>query len=200
MFSRLGYIVSLCLFGLVACGPDSVSTEKQGASQTAATALPATLSESYKRAFFENPRVTALRFLEAYDDVSESGPVTEQRVKDLARLRAGFERGQLLGHIVAMDLNGNASITKTEADLALSLPGWSNKPITFAGLFEADENQDGRISMDEAVRYSHTLYEHAARPNMRPIGSYLMLADLNADGIVMRDEMKTYLSRFLMRS
>jgi len=189
-------VTLLAVVGLSACqppaapSPDNMYHEKILAP---GVTLPMTLSESYQAAFEAAPQLTALRFLDAYDDFAASGPVTRARVEGHASLRAGMERGQFLGHILAMDLDGDAQITRLELDAALALPGWANKPPAIEQIFGSDDNQDGRISIDEALRFSDTLRAKSAAKILKPIESYFLMSDANGDEIVTRVEMKNYL-------
>lgn len=162
--------------------------------------LPSALPDVYIADFKQNPHIMASRFLSAYDDFSSSGPVTQQRVEDFIRLRAAFDRAQLFGQILTLDMDGDAHITAEEVNLALSLPGWSTKPAAIERIIESDENEDGIITLEEASRHSRVLYAQAHARSTPPVGNYLMLADLNEDGIVTRQEMTIYLNRFVTRS
>jgi len=44
------------------------------------------------------------------------------------------------------------------------------------------------MTLEEAVRFGQELYAVRSEKGLRPIESYLMLFDLNADGRVVRDE------------
>lgn len=196
MFVPLKYTPVIAVFGLMACQPTNSSdpTNKfEVNTLVEEIILPTKLSGSYHTAFVSAPRVTAVRFLDAYTDFAASGPVTRARLEDHARLRVSLERGQYLGHILAMDLNGDAQITPAELDAALSLPGWSNKPITIDGLFQTDENKDGLISLHEALAYSDILRIQADVKSLKPIESFFLLSDTDGDDIVTSDEIKLYL-------
>lgn len=198
MQSYLKLTAFLAIIGLMACQPQEATAPQQ--DQNLGTNLlvddinlPTTLSGSYHTAFVTAPRVTAVRFLDAYNDFAASGPVTRARVKDHARLRVSLERGQYLGHILAMDLDGDTQITSAEFEGALSLPGWANKSISVEGLFQSDDNRDGLISLHEAFAYSEVLRVQSASKSLKPIESFFLLSDANGDDIVTPNEMKFYL-------
>ena len=155
--------------------------------------LPTELAEAYKASFKQNPEITARRFLMAYDSFALSGPVTQPRVLDFTRMQDGLERGRLLGYVLALDLNGDAQITQTEYHTFSSFQKGPNKILGLDDLFLTDENQDQIISLQEAILYGRKLHDRAATHDMRQIESYLMLFDVNSDGVVTRSEMKARL-------
>ena len=162
--------------------------------------LPTEFSQSYQISFQENPRLTAQRFLRAYDNFAKYGPVNYATVQDHARLQMSLERGQMLGGILAVDLNDDGLITRIEYETLSRLPNGNKKSERMAGLFEFDENKDDLMTFEEAIKYGQTLNERLPQKTLRPIESYLMLFDLNEDGEVMRDEVVTALYAFLPQS
>ena len=150
--------------------------------------LPSAFSQSYQIAFQKNPKMTAQRFMRAFDSFAKHGPVTAETVQDHARLQMSLERGQVYGGILAVDLNADGLITRVEYETLSGLPNGAKKSDRMAGLFEFDENQDDLMTLEEAIRFGQDLYAVRPENGLRPIESYLMLFDLNADGQVIRDE------------
>jgi len=183
MFSHLKIFNLLGCLTLIGCQPQSALVPIHEPT------LPVELPDVYKISFETNSNVTADRFLMAYDNFALSGPVTVPRVLDFIRMQDGLERGRLLGYVLALDLNGDAYITRAEYERFSSFQKGPNKILGLDDLFIYDENQDDVISMREAILYSRTLHLRAATHDMRPIESYLMLFDVNADGEVTRSEM-----------
>jgi len=161
--------------------------------------LPLRLSDSYVRSLDAVPALTAQRFFTAYENLAAYGPVTKEKILDHARFHAALERGQFLSYIFAYDLNGDMDITRSEFDALARLPIGSNHALGEAPLFKGDENGDDVISLTEAVRYSRALYAQRSKRALRPIESYLMLFDLNVDGVITRTEMKVSLKPYLRR-
>ena len=162
--------------------------------------LPSAFSQSYQIAFQKNPKMTAQRFLRAFDNFAEHGPVTTQTVQDHARLQMSLERGQVYGGILAVDLNADGLITRVEYETLSGLPNGAKKSNRMAGLFEFDENHDDLMTLEEAVRFGQELYAVRSKKGLRPIESYLMLFDLNGDGQVVRGEMERALHIHLSKS
>ena len=182
------YTVLLGAFGLMGCEPQSASLPPLEGLD-----LPPALSASYEASFFERPEITAHHFLTAYDRFAEAGPVTRANVLDYSRMQEALERGRLLGHILALDMNGDGNITRPEFQVYSALPQGANKRLRLEDIFLSDENEDEVISLAEAILYSRELYARATAYEMRPIESYLMLFDVNGDGTVTRPEMKRHL-------
>ena len=158
--------------------------------------LPKALSQSYKTSFRNIAEATALRFLKAYDGFAETGPVTTARVLAHAKVQASLERGKLLTYVLAIDMNGDTKITRTEYEEFSKLPKWSSQLLRMDDLFQSDEDQDGVISLQEAVLYSRKLSARSSAHDMRPIESYFMLFDINQDGVVRRAEIQMSLAQF----
>ena len=162
--------------------------------------LPTEFSQSLQAAFRENPPLTAQRFLHAYDGFAKYGPVNTETVQDHARLQASVERGQMLGGILAVDLNADGLITRIEYETLSTLPNGNKKSERMAGLFEFDENEDDLMTLEEAIKYGETFNARLPQKNLHPIESYLMLFDLDEDGVVIRDEVVTALYAYLPQS
>ena len=150
--------------------------------------LPTEFSRSFQDSFQANPGLTAERFLQAFDGFAKYGPVTSQSVQDHSRLRASLERGQILGGILSIDLNGDGLITRKEYETLSGLPNGNKKFIRMAGLFDFDINQNGSINVEEAILFGENLNALRSQNNLFPIESYLMLFDINTDGEVLREE------------
>ena len=177
----------LCGFGVIACQPAAEYRP------IATPDLPMSLSDDYRADFMETPQSSAAQFLTAYQDFAKSGPVTLDRMEEHLRLQAAAVRGQFLANVLAFDLNGDLDITQSEMHAVRNAPQWDQKTISLADLFEADENQDGRVSFQESVLYSRSLYQKAKPTDWLPIESYLVLSDLDRDGTITDREMKTYI-------
>ena len=179
------YIIFLTALLLLGCQSETSIEPAPSVSMS----LPLEFSESYQIAFRESPRLTAQRFLQAYDGFAKYGPVTADTVQTHARLHTSLERGQILGGILAVDLNADGLITRVEYESLSGIPNGNKKSIRMAELFEFDENQDDLMTLEEAIRFGQDLNERRRQNSLRPIESYLMLFDLNSDGRVLRDEM-----------
>ena len=162
--------------------------------------LPTRFDESLERAFQANPEQTAQRILRAHDGFSRVGPVTPQSVKNYLRLEASTDRANIMADILAIDLNGDEVITRAEYGVLSKLPNGFKKSARLDDLFAYDENLDGYISLNEAFDFAEHMAAARARRDLRPIGSYLMLFDLNGDGTVLRPEvvkaLRDYLTAF----
>ena len=159
--------------------------------------LPTNFGESLERAFQVNPEQTATRILRAHDAFSRVGPVTTQSVKDYARLERSTDRARIVTDILAADLNADQLITRAEFAVLPQLPNGYKKAVRLDGLFEHDENRDGYISLHEAFAFAGHLNAARIEGDMHPIGTYLMLFDLNADGTVVRAEVIKALRDYL---
>jgi len=182
--SYLKYAGSVCLLALMAC------QQEASVPPLEAIELPSDLSVSLKASFEMNPELTAHHFLSTFDRFAKSGPVTRAIVSDYTRMQDALERGRLLGHILALDMNGDGHITRMEFETYSALPQGVNKRLRLEDLFLSDGNQDGHMSLNETLLYSRKLHARAATHEMRPIESYLMLFDVNGDEEVTRVEMK----------
>ena len=90
--------------------------------------LPTRFDESLERAFQANSEQTAQRILRAHDAFNRIAPVTTQSVKNYMRLETATDRAHILADILAMDLNGDAVITRAEFDVLRGLPnGYKNQ-------------------------------------------------------------------------
>ena len=188
MIKSTQYISLLAALALLGCQAQTSTAPSIEPAPSVSMSLPAEFSQSYQIAFQENPKLTALRFLQAFDEFEIYGPVTTKTVRNHARLQASLERGQRLGGILAMDLNADGLITRIEFETLSGLPNGNKKAARMAGLFEFDANQDDLMSFEEAIRFGERLNARQPEPGLRPIESYLMLFDLNTDGHVMREE------------
>jgi len=190
----MGFTALMVMLGCRAPSQPDASLEPIGDVE-----LPIRLSESYLKSLEAVPELTAQRFLTAYKNLAAYGPVTQDKILDHARFQAASQRGQLLGALLAYDLNGDLEITRSEVDALAVMPPRHNKAIDPASLFEADKNGDDVISLFEATHHSRALYTQRAQKDMRPIESYLMLFDLNTNGVVTRTEMRVSLKPFMGR-
>ncbi len=186
----------LTLAALLGCQAQTNPTPQASAPMS----LPTSFSQSYQIAFQKNPKMTAQRFMRAFDSFAKHGPVTAETVQDHARLQMSLERGQVYGGILAVDLNADGLITRVEYETLSGLPNGAKKSDRMAGLFEFDENQDDLMTLEEAVRFGQDLYAVRPENGLRPIESYLMLFDLNGDGQVIRDEVVKALHIHLSKS
>ena len=159
--------------------------------------LPTHFDENLERAFQANPEQTAQRILRAHDGFSRVGPVTTKSVKDYMRLEAATDRARIMTDILAIDLNGDQLITRAEFDVLSNLPNGYRRFVRLDGLFGYDENLDGYISLSESFDFATHRAAAPAKTQMQPLGSYLMLFDLNADGRVMRAEVVKALKAYL---
>lgn len=150
--------------------------------------LPMQLSSSYETAFRKTPQLTSQRFLRAYDGLSAYGPVTYEAVHGHALLQALIEDGQGRGGILAADLNAKGFITRIEFETRSAFSNDGSDRL--AGIFEFDETLEELMTLEEAVQFGQDLFE-------APIERYLMLFDLNADGLVVREEVVTGLEKFI---
>jgi len=155
---------------------------------SAPSALPTEFSSSYEIAFEKTPQLTAQRILNAYDGLTAYGPVTYEAVQGHAMLQALVEKDQGRGGILAADLNRRGYVTRIEFETrsAFSI----DNADRLAGVFEFDETHDELMSLEEAVQFGQDLFE-------APIERYLMLFDLDGDGVVVRDEVMTGLGEFV---
>ena len=165
--------------------------------ETLTIELPTAFGESLERAFEVNPEQTATRILRAHDAFSRIGPVTTQSVKNYTRLERSSDRARIITDILAADLNGDQLITRSEFAVLPELPNGYKKAKRLDGLFEHDANRDGYISLHEAFAFAGHLNAARVEGDMHPIGTYLMLFDLNADGTVVRGEVITALRDYL---
>lgn len=185
----LSLLTVAALLGCQAQPSTKTSTKASTESQARAPLpLPTEFSQSYQMAFQENPSLTAQRFLHAYDGFTQHSPVTRKTVQDHAKVHASLERGQILGGILATELNADGLITRFEFETLPAFPNGNKKPDRFAGIFEFDENKDDLMTFEDALRFGQELNALHSENNQHPIESYLMLFDLDADGEVMRDE------------
>ena len=161
--------------------------------------LPTRLSESYMKSLDAVPELTAKRFLTAYENLAAYGPVNRDKISNHARFQAASQRGQILGALLAFDLNGDTQITREEFERLARIPTGAKKILGGQPLFKADKNRDEVISAVEAIGFSRALYDLRSKRDMRPIESYLMLFDLNTNGVVTRTEMKVALKPYLAR-
>ena len=150
--------------------------------------LPTRFDESLERAFQANSEQTAQRILRAHDAFNRIAPVTTQSVKNYMRLETATDRAHILADILAMDLNGDAVITRAEFDVLRGLPNGYKKSARLGDLFGHDDNRDGYISLGEAFAFAEHMAADRAEMKLPSIGSYLMLFDLNADETVSRAE------------
>ena len=155
---------------------------------SAPSALPTEFSSSYEIAFEKTPQLTAQRILNAYDGLAAYGHVTYEAVQGHAMLQALVEKDQGRGGILAADLNRRGYVTRIEFETrsAFSI----DNADRLAGVFEFDETHDELMSLEEAVQFGQDLFE-------APIERYLMLFDLDGDGVVVRDEVMTGLEEFV---
>ena len=180
---------------LLGCQGDRAAAPAAQAEQN--IELPTHFDENLERAFQANPEQTAQRILRAHDGFSRVGPVTTKSVKDYLRLEAATDRARILTDILAIDLNGDQLITRAEFDVLSNLPNGYRRFVRLDGLFGYDENLDGYISLSESFDFATHRAAAPAKTQMQPLGSYLMLFDLNADGRVMRAEVVKALKAYL---
>jgi len=127
------------------------------------------------------------------------GPVRQEKILNHARFHAATEKGQLVSHILAYDLDGNMEISRSEIEAAEAIPIRPHKALAAQPQLSADKNGDDVITLPEAMEFSRELYAKRSKRNLLPIESYLMLFDLNTDGTVTRTEMKVALKPYLGR-
>ena len=196
----------VCAAALAACGPVTTSTKNakpNAVSKTETTPpveeikLPMRLSESYLKSLDAVPELTAKRFFTAYENLAAYGPVTENKIIDHARFQAASQRGKILSALLAYDLNGDLEITRSEVEALSMIAIRPQKTLGSRPFFNADTNRDDTLSFAETLRYSRKLYAEHSQKDMRPIESYLMLFDLNTNGVVTRTEMKVALKPYL---
>lgn len=187
----------LTVVALLGCQAQTSTTSSIEPQPSVSMRLPTEFSQSYQVSFQENPSLTAQRFLHAYDNFAKYGPVNYATVQDHARLQMSLERGQMLGGILAVDLNADGLITRIEYETLSGLPNGNKKMARIAGLFEFDENADDLMTFEEAIKFGQTLNERLPQRGLRPIESYLMLFDLNSDGEVEREEVVKALYAYL---
>ena len=180
---------------LLGCQGDRAAAPATQAEQN--IELPTHFDENLERAFQANPEQTAQRILRAHDGFSRLGPVTTKSVKDYMRLEAATDRARIMTDILAIDLNGDQLITRAEFDVLSNLPNGYRRFVRLDGLFGYDENLDGYISLSESFDFATHRAAAPAKTQMQPLGSYLMLFDLNADGRVMRAEVVKALKAYL---
>ena len=155
---------------------------------SAPSAFPREFSPSYAIAFRKTPQLTAQRVLRAYDGLAKYGPVTYEAVHGHAMLQSFVEKDQGRGGILAAELNASGYITRIEFETRSAIS--NGRSDRLAGVFEFDETHDELMSLEEAVQFGQDLFE-------APIERYLMLFDLDADGLVARDEVVTGLAEFV---
>ncbi len=185
-FTTFAVISAILLLGCQGERSQSAALTPTGAR---AVDLPQRFDDSLEKAFQRNPKQTAQRILRAHDGFSRAGPVTTESVKNYIHLEAAAARAQFLSDIMASDLNGDSLITPAEFAVLPRLPNGYKKARRLDGLFSHDKNQDGYISLAEAYDFASALKAARMKSDIAPIGSYLMLFDLNADGTVLRAEM-----------
>jgi len=112
MFRIIKYTGLSAVFAVLGCQAQTSNAPHIETQSSVSISLPSEFSESYKIAFEQNPVLTAQRFLQAFDNFEKFQPVTTEAVKDHARLQASLEQGQLLGGILAVDLNNDNLITR----------------------------------------------------------------------------------------
>lgn len=187
----IGFLAACLFFG---CQEDPSARAPQASAEIE---LPSAFDESLELAFQANPEQTAKRILRAHDGFSRVGPVTTQSVKDYMRLERSADRARIVTDILAIDLNGDQMITRAEFDVLPTLPNGYKKAARLSGLFEHDKNNDTYISLSEALIFAEQLNTARFKNDIHPIGSYLMLFDLDADGRVMRAEVTLALRDYL---
>ena len=184
----VNYTILLVILGctvLAGCQAEAVSAPQQNASGD----LPSEFSETLQTAFQDTPVLTAEGFLSVHAHFAQSGPVTQQAVEDYLRVQMATQQAKTLNDILATDLNGDQFVTRAEYDHSMSLPGGAKNAVRLAGLFAFDKNQDGHISMLEAIDCAENLESLRPQNEIYPLERHLMLFDLDADGQVIREEL-----------
>jgi len=179
---------------LIGCQAETSARAPQG---SVAVDLPTKFDESLELAFQANPEQTAKRILRAHDGFSRVGPVTTASVKDYIRLERAADRARNVSDILSVDLNGDQLVTPAEFEVLPGLPNGYKKAVRLGGLFNYDKNGDTVISLSEAMTFAQALNTARLKTDIAPIGSYLMLFDLNADGQVTRAEILKALREYV---
>ena len=195
IIARYGALISAAVS--VGCSPANSPEQSVPFLEFSDIQLPQRLHDSYMKSLDAVPELTAKRFLSAYENLAVYGPVTDEKIRDHARFQAASERSQFLSHIFAYDLNGDMKITRSEVEALARIPIRPHKALGERPLFTADKNANDIISLYEATHYSRALYMKRSQGGLRPIESYLMLFDLNTDGVVTRTEMMVSLKPYL---
>ena len=197
IIARYGALISAAVS--VGCSPAAPPEQSVPFLEFSDIQLPQRLHDSYLKSLDAVPELTAKRFLSAYENLAAYGPVTDEKIRDHARFQAATERSQFLSHIFAYDMNGDVKITRSEVEALARIPIRPHKALGERPLFTADKNGYDMISLYEATHYSRALYMGRTQGGLRPIESYLMLFDINTDGVVTRTEMMVSLKPYLGR-
>jgi hypothetical protein len=153
--------------------------------------LPDALSPTYQIALRKNPAFTAKLFLQAYEDVAASGPVTSDAVQAYVQRQIASGPQPARGGIVSAKLNTEGFITRLDVKLGGATP----KPL--GAIFEFSAAQEALMSFEESVAFGQELFSAQPEENIFPIESYLMLFDLDGDGTVAREEVERALTGFM---